>query len=285
MTEKRSRGWCFTINNYSDDDINWCYALAIEEGLVYTVVGKEVGEQGTPHLQGYIYWNTLKSLKQMKHLHDTAHWECQRGTCDQAANYCMKENDYWEHGERPMSDKQKGECGKQSIEERWELAKKGRFEELPPEQIRTYQYIHNKYRKVNDRSELDNIWICGKSGSGKSKWVRDKFGSAFYSKPMSKWWDGYNGEDVVVLEDLDKDNAVFMKFFLKIWADHYAFNAEVKNGMIAIRPKTFIVTSQYTIDDCFPDIETRNAIKRRFKVKYMPAFDEGNEIEETIYID
>ena len=44
---------------------------------------------------------------------------------------------------RPLNQREKGERGKQSIEERWALAKGGEFERLPPEHLKIYKYIHS----------------------------------------------------------------------------------------------------------------------------------------------
>lgn len=269
---ERSRGWCFTINNYTDDDFDIVFATQFDSR--YCVWGKEVGESGTPHLQGYVYYDNPRSFGGVKLLFPKAHIEKQRGSCKQASDYCKKEGDYWEHGDLPMSDSDKGECGKQSIEERWALAKEGRFEELPPEQYLIYKRIYHENVVIDDRDELDNIWIFGPSGCGKSRYVRDNF-PGFYSKGINMWWDGYAHEETVVIDDIDPSHAEksSIGYRLKIWADHYAFNAEIKGGMLKIRPKRIIVTSQYSIDAVFPDEETRAAIHRRFKkMTWCPAF-------------
>ena len=70
-------------------------------------------------------------MKQMKEIHSTAHWEPMRGTVDQAAENTARERMVrgWREASKPK--KKKGERGKQSIEERWALAKGGEFERLP----------------------------------------------------------------------------------------------------------------------------------------------------------
>ena len=83
---------------------------------------------------------------------------------------------------------------------------------------------------------------------------------------MNKWWDGYNHEACCVLDDFDPSHGKYLSYFLKIWADHYPFNAEVKGGMFEIRPDIIIVTSQYNIWQCFEDGETIQAITRRFQI-------------------
>ena len=138
----RSRGWCFTINNYTEEDENFAYSLAW--GAKYCVVGKEVGESGTPHLQGFVYFENPRSFGGIKELHETAHWEPMKGTALQAAEYCKKDGDFFEWGEAPMTQREKGERGKQAAKERWELARAGKFEELPPEHIKIYEYIYRQ---------------------------------------------------------------------------------------------------------------------------------------------
>lgn len=264
-----NRAWCFTLNNYMDADL----ALLASAALTYVCYGKEVGENGTPHLQGYIYNDVKKSLKALKSLLPRAHWEVAKGTTEQNITYCSKQGDFTEHGKKPLTSKERGKLGGDKralqIEAQWELAKTGKFELLPPAQIKTWEYIHQKYRPAPlPRDVLKNLWIQGPSGCGKSSWIRSQE-IPFYNKPMSKWWDGYQNEDMVVLDDFDPSHGKFLGYFLKIWADHYPFNAEVKGGMFHIRPGIVCITSQFAIEDCFDEHETVAAVKRRFRVVDM----------------
>ena len=96
MTQQ-SRSWCFTINNWTEKDET---AIAMA-GARYTVYGKEVGESGTPHLQGYVYFANKKSMKGVSKLLPTAHLEMRKGTHEQARNYCIKDGDITEFGNPP----------------------------------------------------------------------------------------------------------------------------------------------------------------------------------------
>ena len=49
----------------------------------------------------------------------------------------QEEGEWFEAGVRPLNQRKKGERGKQSIEERWALAKGGEFERLPPEHLKS----------------------------------------------------------------------------------------------------------------------------------------------------
>jgi hypothetical protein len=242
----------------------------LEATCAYCVIGQEVGESGTPHLQGYIYFGTLKSLPQLRALNPRAHYEMARGTVEENFAYCTKDGNFEERGVRPATQAEKGAKGAARIKELWKLAKQGSFESLPPQNIKTWEYIHSKYRAPPaDRCSLTNYWIVGKSGCGKSSACRRWFSpEQLYWKGMSKWWDGYNHEQAVVLDDMEPTHGKFLSYYVKIWCDHYPFNAEVKGGMIRIRPEVIIVTSNFTIDEVFAESEpvTRAAIRRRFKV-------------------
>lgn len=279
--QQRARSWCFTLNNWTPEEYAKLRELGLAGTAKYLVLGREIGESGTPHIQGFISLKDPKTLAAMKTLlSPRVHLEKMRGTFAEAANYCKKDGLCEEFGSLPTGDSDgRRKAMKQSNEERWALAKAGKFEELPPENLAKYRQIYYENRSVEERTELDNIWLFGISGSGKSRYVRDTYPGA-YTKPMNKWWDLYQDEDVVCIEDVDPSHGEWLGYFLKIWADHYPFRGEVKGGTILIRPRTLLVTSQYPLEACFKDPETVAALLRRFTCRrigpepeqYAPCF-------------
>lgn len=84
--------WCFTLNNYDDESIQLLQTQLTADNCTYAVVGKEVGESGTPHLQGYVHlkkkirFSSIKTL-----LPNGCHIEAARGTDQQNETYCSKD--------------------------------------------------------------------------------------------------------------------------------------------------------------------------------------------------
>lgn len=100
-----TRHWCFTLNNYTENEDNLIRALSETNEVSYLVFGYEVGAQGTPHLQGYVCFSGRKSLRQAKlFLHcERVHLEAKRGTPKQASDYCKKEGLFFEAGVIPTT--------------------------------------------------------------------------------------------------------------------------------------------------------------------------------------
>jgi len=127
---------------------------------------------------------------------------------------------------------------------------------------------------VPDYMPKECFWIYGSTGIGKSRWVRTQYSGQFFSKAQNKWWDGYNGEKIVLLDDFDLKGEM-LGHLLKIWADCYSFSAEIKGGTIKPVITHFIITSQYQPKDIWCqgsdpnkwDDQLRQAVERRFKMK------------------
>lgn len=104
---KQSRGWCFTVNNWTDDDLAWLMAMCEEnEDIKYMVIGFEIGGRcQTPHLQSFVLFVKRHTFKVIADLFEPNHVEPQKGSKVQAIYYCRKDGDFWEYGERPRQGK------------------------------------------------------------------------------------------------------------------------------------------------------------------------------------
>ena len=106
-------------------------------------------------------------------------------------------------------------------------------------------------------------WIIGSPGIGKSYSVREAYGSQLYLKSPNKWWDGYQGQMYVLLDDLDSP---FLSYYLKIWTDNYLFYGEIKGGIVECSYRVMFITSNYRINEIFKDDTLVKAIERRVNV-------------------
>lgn len=104
----RGKNWVFTLNNPSDDEQQRIVDLSESRDLQYLVFGRETGENGTYHLQGFICYKRRKTLRVVKDsISPRVHVELMRGTAVQAAEYCKKDGDYEEYGELPVTSQGK----------------------------------------------------------------------------------------------------------------------------------------------------------------------------------
>lgn len=93
--KKEVKRYCFTLNNYSDEELNKIIKSADSASILY-IIGKEIGESGTPHLQGYINMPVKKSISAVMKLFDNKriHWEPCKGSEKQNVIYCTKDNNF-----------------------------------------------------------------------------------------------------------------------------------------------------------------------------------------------
>jgi len=60
----RARRWCYTLNNYTKEEMSQLLTLFQTEK--YFIQGEEIGEEGTIHLQGYIEFKFQKDINNLK---------------------------------------------------------------------------------------------------------------------------------------------------------------------------------------------------------------------------
>ena len=97
------RNFTFTVNNYTEDDISKLQSLS--STVRYLVYGKEVGDAGTPHLQGFVSFNNPRKFDSVRKL-VAGHIEIARNP-PAAALYCKKDGDFFECGVSPVETKKR----------------------------------------------------------------------------------------------------------------------------------------------------------------------------------
>lgn len=268
-TARRLTGWCFTLNNYASHELEAIKAIDCK----YLVIGFEVGECGTPHLQGYIHFKTNQRFAYVKRvLGSRCHIEPAMGTVLQNFEYCTKDGNFWEKGERPLT---KGEASKKAWANILEHAKSGDHEWLENNYPRVWVQLSHKLQSLQQPEttildgELEHEWWVGPTGTGKSRTLWELYPKHF-QKDTNKWWCGYRYQPVVAIEEWSPKNECTGSF-LKIWADRYPFTGQIKGGSLErIRPQKLIILSNYEIHDCFPDTRDSHPLLRRFKVLRFP---------------
>lgn len=267
---QRSRTWCFTLNNYTPDEEEGCRLIE----TVYTIFGKEVGEKGTPHLQGYLSFQNKKSLAQLKKLLPRAHLAQAKADAIKNQVYCSKDGDVYEKGTPPATQLEKGERGKAAMREIIKRAREGDdawLEENHPAEYYHHLATFRSHKKPKNEvmsyanEDTPHEWWVGPTGTGKSKKLWEDYPN-HYRKDQNRWWCGYTGQDVVAIEEASPKTMEHCASRLKQWADRYPFDGEIKGGkMHGLRPSKVIVLSNYTIDQCFPNQEDSEPLHRRFK--------------------
>lgn len=280
MSAKR-RAYCFTINNYTDKLFD-AITHNLSSESEYFIVGKEVGEQGTPHLQGYTYFKNARTLNSVnKMLCKKAHIEPARGNAQQNFEYCSKSGNYFEEGTMPKQGR------RIDLEEISNMIKGGKpineiCEEKTETFIRYYRGIeraielHQKDRNPNEEPTV--YWFYGKSGIGKTSGAIKLSPDSYYIKKNNKWWNGYNQQRLIIIDEFVKSKWDFEDLLQVL--DRYPYSGETKGGYVKINSPLIVLTSILPPERIFNQIEYKQIHRRVKNICDMEQWHrgEGNSI-------
>jgi hypothetical protein len=279
-TEKRDREWCFTLNNYSDLE----YTTIKDVSCRYLVIGKEVGDQGTPHLQGYVVFPNAKTLTAVKKLFKTnrvhlkVRYKDSSPLC--ASNYCKKDGDFFEKGELPKQGK------RTDLDDIREVIKKTNSMRQVVDVAKSYQSVKMaeqilKYHEAKRQWKPFIEWFYGSTGTGKSHTATKTLGKDHYcSQSTGRWWDGYDAHDKVLLDEYRAD---FMKFHdLLRLLDRYEYRIEHKGGTRQFLAKHIIITSAYHPSRVYYGKTNEDIQQLLRRIDHISDFDTRKQFKEVL---
>lgn len=244
------------------------------------VIGQhEVGEQGTPHIQALVYSRDGLNFKKITASCVGCFLKSYDENVDAMRAYVTKtrSSDYgtqFEGGICPVGAKGASTLRSRSailchkIMTKEIVDEKQAFQEFGSVYLKTYkgvQHCLNLMKEPKAPVDPDTIqapvittqWLYGETGTGKS---RRAYKQAFLNnKTLFKkashtkhWWDGYAGEEMVLLDDFRGSDMSFHEF-LQL-TDPYRpleFPVQHKGGTTILKAKYFIVTSPKHPIDCW----------------------------------
>ncbi len=254
----RSRGWTLTINNWTQADYDNFMLKA--EDCKYAVVGKEVGESGTPHLQCYVYYDNARHFDTIRKLFPGAHVEAAKGNAQQNDDYCSKEGDVTRIGTIPRQGKRSDiDVVREIIEETGSMSQV--VQQAPSYQACKMAEMILKYNeKPRTYGRRRVIWHWGDTGTGKTFAVFKQHPDVF--TPLSfKWWDGYDGHEVVLLDDIRGDYCKFHEILML--TGERPFRVETKGGSRQAIYDVIYITSPFHPTDLWHTIEDKSQLLDR----------------------
>lgn len=290
--QESAKGWFLTYPKCDLTKEQLLKALQAQDPPIQEwVVAREFHEDGSPHLHAFIKYGTRVSFSPYRwdvfHGDQRFHGNYQVArSWTQVQKYCQKEGDFIASFDTAAATSKRAARNRTLMTGNLKDLVDSGF--IAAERLKIVQANKNAYLQLTpleNRPDVCGIWVYGAPGVGKSHLVRDREPS-LYQKAQNKWWDGYVGQEAVLLDDLDAQGSCLFHY-MKIWADKWGTWGEVKGDTVPLNYKRFYVTSNFKIEEIFKDQpqETIKAIRRRFHVIKLVRNHRARErqdIEEVI---
>lgn len=243
----------------------------------YLCYGKEVcPTTQKDHYQGFAYVDKAQRFSWFKKVFGKTHFAQCRGSLEQNEDYCSKEGKYTEIGVKPMGSGKKRILLeiKDKIDAGESVSKLQKIEACFEPILRYERGLRDYERRVRMEKSIDEgykkknvIVLIGSPGSGKTKYVYDKFnGHSIYPMPKNngKWFGTYDGQPVVLFNEFGGGDTMPVTDFLRI-TDGYPIEVEVKGGFVPWTPTDIYITSNRSIDEWWPELSSEHylAVHRR----------------------
>lgn len=236
---------CFTLNNPVDSP----EALKdkLEQYCEYAVFQREKGENGTEHYQGYMELSKKRRYAWCQKHIAKGHYEARKGPREAARAYCQKEETRIAGPYEIGVWKEKKQGARTDLTNLLKRAMEGAtytsiVKEEPHLALRYHRGI-KEILKAHDTPRTGTLTvnlIHGPTRIGKSYYLHNKYGTAAYWKRPGKWWDGYEGQKVIVL---DEYTGWIPLYDLLNLLDPYPLQLETKGGHVNIKAEEIWITT------------------------------------------
>lgn len=259
MDQRKARHTCWTLNNWTAEELESVRDYAQTESR-YMCWAQEVGEEGTPHLQGYTAWENPRSLNKFKlAISERLHYEpYTRGSAEQNRAYCLGLVEKKGFKENPTFE-EVGELPEQGVRTDWASAR-AQIEQgndivavinaqpqlLP--NIRALERYRTLCHSKSTHRDVKVAVLIGPSGSGKTRLAYD-IDPELYSKPAGHWWDNYSGQKTLLLDDYYGD--IPYAQFLQV-LDRYPLQVPTKGSFVPALWDLVIITSNDPVERWYP---------------------------------
>lgn len=125
---------------------------------------------------------------------------------------------------------------------------------------------------------MDIIVVYGPTGVGKTRWAWDMFPAA-YSAPQKGWFDGYSGEETVIIDEM-YGSRYSWSFLLQL-LDRYRMLVPFKGGFHQFTSKRIVMTSNVHPEEWYKQSVTKvvwadSPLKRRItRLVHFTQFHRG----------
>lgn len=226
--------------------------------MKYLVQAPEVcPTTGREHWQGYVYYKNAQKIKSWCKTHNIRGRKSEGsaeenrtyivGPYDKNGKYKPYNPDHIEMGEMPKQGK------RNDLKKLGDLVREGYTDKEICKSEMCNSWLH-AYRGVREmrlvlkckkRTWPMQVYIrWGKAGSGKTRWVYDMWDvDDIYSKDLTKWWDGYEGQRVVLIDDFRPFTGEIDYQYLLRLTDRYPMRVEYKGGSCEFCSRIIVITS------------------------------------------
>lgn len=106
-------------------------------------------------------------------------------------------------------------------------------------------------------------WLWGAPRTGKTRKACEE---DHYKKKVDKWWDSYQAQKRVVIDDIGHKRGECIVDDLKLWADPWNNQpGQTKGGQVPLVFDELYVTSNYPIEEIATGVDAE-ALRARFEV-------------------